>query len=181
MSNSHNQKCNMDREVPEDNKEVTQKSIDATKDLIKYIEYVHSPLIQPAITPRFAISCTPDLLRGLGEIATTDMSLRIQTHISENLDDIAKMGELFPGNSSYADVYDSFGLLRRTTILAHAVYLGDDEVELIAQREAGISHCPTSNFNLSSGIAPIGKYLDAGVKVRILVHSTLGSHLIALS
>jgi len=178
--NPHNQKCNMDREVPEDNKEVTQESIDATKALINYIKLLPQesvpPLIQPAITPRFAISCTPELLDDLGEIAADDPSLRIQTHISENLDDIAKMGELFPGNSSYADVYDSFGLLRRTTILAHAVYLGDDEVELIAQRKAGISHCPTSNFNLSSGIAPIGKYLDAGVKVRIMVHSTLESH-----
>jgi guanine deaminase len=66
------------------------------------------------------------------------------------------MGELFPGNTSYADVYDSFGLLGQKTILAHAVHLGDDEVDLIAKKKAGISHCPTSNFNLSSGVAPVG-------------------------
>ncbi|KAF8816160.1 guanine deaminase [Phlegmacium glaucopus] len=162
-------KCNMDREVPDDNKECTPDSIAATEALIQYIQCLPQTtgpsLIHPAITPRFAISCTPELLRGLGDIAASDPSLRIQTHISENMDDIAKMGELFPGNTSYADVYDSFGLIGPTTILAHAVYLGDDEVKLIADKKAGISHCPTSNFNLSSGVAPIGKYLDAGIKV----------------
>lgn len=168
---THDQKCNSNREVPEDNKESTKDSIHNTKKLIKYIRSLtqtsHSALVQPIITPRFAIACTPELLRELGELAADHPSLLIQTHICENVDEIARMGELFPGNTSYADVYDSFGLLGPRTILGHAVHLGDDEVELIAERKAGIAHCPTSNFNLTSGIAPVGKYLDAGIKVRI--------------
>jgi len=62
-------------------------------------------------------------------------------------------------------VYDMFGLLRNNTILAHAVHLSQDEMDLIKAREAGISHCPTSNFNLSSGVAPVGKFLDMEMKV----------------
>ena len=60
-----------------------------------------------------------------------------------------------------------FGLLRENTILAHAVLLTEDEVKLIKEKGVGISHCPTSNFNLSSGIAPVGYFLDMGVKVRL--------------
>lgn len=123
------------------------------------------PLVQPILTPRFAISTTRDLLTSLGQLAAADSSLRIQTHISENLKEIEFTKELYPQSTSYAGVYDDHGLLRENTILAHAVHLEETEIELIKARKAGISHCPTSNFNLSSGIAPIGKYLDHGLKV----------------
>jgi cytosine/adenosine deaminase-related metal-dependent hydrolase len=186
--NARNQKCNMDREVPEDNLEPSASdSIQATEELIDYIQNLTQtsdlPLIHPIITPRFAISCTPELLRGLSELAEAyNPPLHIQTHISENLDEVTKMGELFPGNTSYADVYDSFGLLGQKTILAHAVHLGDDEIDIIAKKEAGISHCPTSNFNLTSGVAPVGKYLDAGIKVNFLfMRSTFVLHLNTIS
>ena len=72
---------------------------------------------------------------------------------------------LFPERTSYADVYDHFGLLSERTILAHAVHLEESEVELIKARGCGISHCPTSNFNLRSGMARIGELLDRGIKV----------------
>lgn len=123
------------------------------------------PLVQPILTPRFAISCTAPLLTSLGEIAKADPSLLIQTHISENLSEVAYTKKLFPTAGSYAGVYDQFGLLRQGTILAHAVHLTAEEIDLIKDRGAGISHCPTSNFNLRSGIAPVGKFLDKGIKV----------------
>ncbi|KAF8882424.1 hypothetical protein BD779DRAFT_1612446 [Infundibulicybe gibba] len=164
-------KCNMDRNSPKTYIEPSAAdSIHATKQLISYIRSLssssaHIPLVHPIITPRFAISCTPTLLKGLGALAASDHTLAIQTHISENPAEIAFVKSLFPECSTYADVYDSFGLLRANTVLAHAVHLEDAEVELIGKRRAGISHCPTSNFNLSSGMAPIGKYLDRGIKV----------------
>lgn len=77
---------------------------------------------------------------------------------------------LFPECASYTGVYDASGLLRANTILAHAVHLNDEEIALIAERKAGISHCPTSNFNLNSGVAPIGLYLDRGIKVSYLCY-----------
>ncbi|KAF9469349.1 Metallo-dependent hydrolase [Collybia nuda] len=167
-------KCNMNRESPDYYRECSvEASVTDTKQLITYIRSLHAatnsnssyPLVQPILTPRFAISCTPELLTSLGELAVQDPALHIQTHISENKSEIAYTKTLFPQAPHYAGVYDSFGLLRSNTVLAHAVHLEAPEIELIAQRGAGISHCPTSNFNLSSGVAPIGVYLDRGIKV----------------
>ncbi|KAG7448002.1 guanine deaminase [Guyanagaster necrorhizus] len=164
-------KCNMDRNCPDYYVEPSaEASIDATESLISHIRSLDSnhteePLVQPILTPRFAISCSPPLLASLGKLVLSDSSLRIQTHISENESEIELTKELFPECPSYAHVYDSFGLLRSNTILAHAVHLEPHEMDLIAQRGAGISHCPTSNFNLSSGVAPVGEFLDRGIKV----------------
>ena len=158
-------------------------SVKNTKKLIGYIRSLStlptsSPLVTPVITPRFAISCTDALLKSLGELASSDPMLSIQTHISENRFEISKTLELFPAASNYAGVYDMFGLLRHNTILAHACHLSEDEIGLIERRGAGISHCPTSNFNIRSGIAPIGLYLDRGIKVRDIGTSSLPSLLI---
>ncbi|KAM6500284.1 hypothetical protein JOM56_003298 [Amanita muscaria] len=170
-------KCNMDIDrSPEPSDYVekdAQHSEETTKQLIKYIRELESnschpksePLVKPILTPRFALSCTRDLLLRLRKLADSDPTLHIQTHISENRKEIEATLEAFPEARSYADVYDIYGLLRHNTVLAHGVHLGDDEIELIKERKAGISHCPVSNFNLQSGIAPIGKYLDHGLKV----------------
>jgi guanine deaminase len=151
----------------------TEASLSDDRELIAYIRALpqpptvsnHEPRVQPIITPRFAISCTDDLLSELGSLAASEPDVRIQTHISENPSEVAYTQELFPSAPNYAGVYDMFGLLRHNTILAHAVHLSQDEMELIRAKEAGISHCPTSNFNLSSGIAPVGVFLDMGIKV----------------
>lgn len=159
-------------------------SLDDTSALISYIHSLPSipcdssigtmpePLVQPILTPRFAISCTGELLYGIRDLANQHDAqypdrprMRIQTHISENLSEIEYTLKLFPEAKSYADVYDCHGLLRDTTILAHAIHLTDSEIELIKKKNVGISHCPTSNFNLRSGVAPIGRYLDEGMKV----------------
>lgn len=170
----------MNRNCPGHYIEASQEdSIADTQALISYIRSLspqpelstQEPLVQPILTPRFAISCTDDLLSSLGDLASSDPKLRIQTHISENKSEISFTHKLFPSAPNYAGVYDMFGLLRQNTILAHAVHLTEDEVDLIKSRDAGISHCPTSNFNLSSGVAPIGVYLDKGVKVRARVFS----------
>lgn len=171
------QKCNMNRNCPDYYVEPSSEaSLSATKDLIAHIRSFPRPargnstldaLVQPILTPRFAISCTPDLMSSLGELASSDSTLRIQTHISENPREVAYTKELFPNSKTYTNVYDDHGLLRENTILAHAIHLEDEEVELIKRRKAGISHCPTSNFNLSSGVARVGEYLDRGIKVNI--------------
>lgn len=168
--------------------ESAHTSLEDTSALISYIRSLSpvsshasigtapEPLVQPILTPRFAISCTSELLHGISKLAdihdsqrryTSGPRMRIQTHISENRGEVEHTLELFPGTKSYAHVYDTHGLLRNTSILAHAVHLTDDEIGLIKERDAGISHCPTSNFNLSSGVAPVGRYLDKGVKVSV--------------
>ena len=160
----------MNRDSPDDYIEPSvEASIAATTALIAHIRSLpdhNSPaLVQPVLTPRFAISCTPPLLSSLGSLAREDPTLLVQTHIGENQSEIAYTKTLFPECRSYADVYDHYGLLGRRTVLAHAVYLEEEEVQLIKSREAGISHCPTSNFNLRSGVCRVGELLDRGIKV----------------
>ncbi|KAF8912100.1 hypothetical protein CPB84DRAFT_1671160 [Gymnopilus junonius] len=187
-------KCNMNRECPSDYIELSSEaSMADTHAIISHItsfpppsihsrsHELHEPLVQPILTPRFAISCTDDLLSSLGTLAASHPKLRIQTHISENLSEIEFTRKLFPDAPSYAGVYDMFGLLRSNTILAHAVHLGEDEMDLIKTRNAGISHCPTSNFNLHSGVAPIGVYLDKGIKVGLGTDVSGGFHISVLN
>jgi len=180
----------MNRESPPHYIELSsESSVSDTRQLISYIRDLsktplcahHEPLVQPILTPRFAISCTDDLLSSLGEVAASDPSLRIQTHISENKSEVSFTASLFPAANHYAGVYDMFGLLRNNTILAHAVHLTDDEVDLIKARESGISHCPTSNFNLNSGVAPVGVYLDKGIKVRNHLSINVNEIILSLS
>ena len=121
-------------------------------------------LISSIVTPRFAPSCSADVLARLGALAA-QTGAPIQTHISENKDEIALVKEMFPHSKSYADVYDTAGLLTPRTILAHAVHLSADEVNLIRERGAKISHCPCSNTCLTSGAAPVREMLDAGLEI----------------
>ncbi|PSR83082.1 hypothetical protein PHLCEN_2v5886 [Hermanssonia centrifuga] len=180
----------MDRHSPDYYVEPSpEASMTATRSLISHIRsFTSQPstaLVQPILTPRFAISCTPILLASLGALAKSDPNLAIQTHISENEAEVVFTKSLFPPEilpkpalghvrggtagkpkkTTYAGVYDAYGLLRENTVLAHAVHLEDEEAEIIKARNAGISHCPTSNFNLRSGCAKVGMLLDKGIKV----------------
>lgn len=163
-------KCNMNRNCPPNYIEPSVKeSVDTTLALIKYIEELPKAvdgetLLHPILTPRFAISCTEELLTLLGEVAQNNPELAIQTHISENKSEVELVKSLFKTNS-YAETYDKFHLLRNNTVLAHGVQLTEDEMVLIAKRGSGVAHCPTSNFYLSSGMARVGMLLDHGVKV----------------
>ena len=143
----------MDTKSPKDYNFVEISADDSMRDthaIIRYIrslDHRHEPLVQPILTPRFALSCSRKLFARLGSLAEKEPTLHIQTHISENEDEVSEVLKSFKEASSYAEVYDIYGLLRENTILGHAVHLTKDEVELIKQRGAGISHCPTSNFN----------------------------------
>ena len=91
----------------------------------------------------------------------------VQSHLSENLSEIAWVKELFPWSSCYGDVYHQCGLFGREakTIMAHCVHSCDIEVEMMREKGVYVAHCPQSNINLSSGIAPIRRYLEEGIPV----------------
>jgi guanine deaminase len=109
------------------------------------------------------LSCSDELSKGLAEIAKKN-NLLIQTHLSENLNEIKIVSELYP-NKTYTQVYDDQNLLQKNTILAHCIHLSDEEVDLIKKRESSISHCPLSNFTIISGVMNTKKYLDKEVKI----------------
>jgi guanine deaminase len=117
-----------------------------------------------AFTPRFAVSCTAEMLRESAVLARHHGAYW-QTHLSEDAGEIDEVRRLFPEARDYLDVYDRAGGVGDRTILAHAIHLGDREVARIVESGAGVAHCPASNLFLSSGMMPLGAYLEAGVHV----------------
>lgn len=147
-----------------------EAAVAATRKTIDHVRKVDPSmsLVRPIITPRFAPACSLMLLRELGHLAH-DTGLPVQTHISENLDEVDRVRKLFPpsetgaSDDSYAALYDAVGLLTPRTILAHAIHLSDNEAKLIAKRGAKVSHCPCSNSALTSGAARVRWLLDHGI------------------
>uniref|UniRef100_A0A1A9W7D0 Guanine deaminase n=1 Tax=Glossina brevipalpis TaxID=37001 RepID=A0A1A9W7D0_9MUSC len=142
--------------------EATNESLASTKEFIDDIKELNSSLIQPIITPRFALSCSKKLMNGLGDIAK-NYNLHIQSHISENLLEIDYVKELFA--SSYAEAYDNAGLLTNKTIMAHGVHLEDEEMALLRKRGTSVAHCPASNTMLRSGLCDVKRLINKGIKV----------------
>ncbi|RYC65834.1 hypothetical protein CHU98_g404 [Xylaria longipes] len=138
----------------------------ATRATIEHIRSIDSnfELVSPILTPRFAPACSPEAMRGLSELQK-QTQLPMQTHISENVDEIELVKKVFPDSKSYADVYDTHGLLNENMVLAHAIHLTEEEADLIAERKAKIAHCPCSNSALTSGVARVRWLLRKGIQV----------------
>ncbi|XP_043261853.1 guanine deaminase isoform X2 [Colletes gigas] len=144
--------------------ETTEESMINVNKFVKDIIELNNPLVKPIITPRFALSCDMTLMRELGKLAK-EKDLHIQSHISENLDEIEAVKNKFPECSSYADVYDASGLLTSKTVMAHGVHLTDNEIALLKKRSVAVVHCPSSNTCLKSGLCDIQKLRSEGIKV----------------
>ncbi|MFI5254240.1 MAG: guanine deaminase [Candidatus Limnocylindrales bacterium] len=117
-----------------------------------------------AFTPRFAVSCSPEMLRESARLAA-DAGAYWQTHLSEDRGEIAEVARLFPEARDYTDIYDRAGGLGPRTLLAHAIHLSDREIARLAETGTKIAHCPESNLFLSSGVMPLARYLEAGLVV----------------
>lgn len=157
----------MDRMSPEYYRdESVESAIKASQQCIDHVKKIDPDfdLITPVITPRFAPSCTDEVLAALGHLHH-ETGVPCQTHISENKKEIELVQELFPHSKSYTHVYDEAGLLTSKTILAHAIYLSDEERQLIKSRDAKISHCPASNTALTSGAAKVRQMLSEGLTI----------------
>ncbi|MFZ5629113.1 MAG: guanine deaminase [Spirochaetota bacterium] len=115
------------------------------------------------VTPRFAISCTPDLLELCGVLSREHGTL-LQTHISENRAEIEETLRLFPGAKSYTEVYEKYGCLHERTLLGHGIHLDEAELSLIRERGSVIVHCPVSNNFLGSGIMAYRRYQELNVR-----------------
>lgn len=157
-------KLNMDRNCPDYLCETPEESVDETIKWIKECERFERT--KPIITPRFIPSCTDKTMLQLGKIARK-YNVAAQSHVSENLSEIKWVSELCPNSKFYGDAYYNFGLFGGDvkTIMAHCVWSCDEELELMKNQGVYIAHSPQSNTNVSSGIAPIRKYIDMGLKV----------------
>lgn len=160
-------KVNMDRNgSPELQEKSARESAAATREWLSRVSGRYQNT-QPILTPRFIPSCSDDLMQQLSEIQK-EYQLPIQSHLSENSGEIAWVQELCPSSRFYGDAYSQFGLFGGEgcpTVMAHCVHSTDEEVALMKERGVFIAHCPQSNTDLASGIAPVRRYLDEGLHV----------------
>jgi len=117
-----------------------------------------------AFTPRFAVSCSAEMLRESARLAVATGAYW-QTHLAEDRGEIQEVRKLFPDALDYTDVYDRAGGLSPRAILAHAIHLSDREIARLVESGAVVAHCPASNLFLASGAMPLGRYLAAGMRV----------------
>ena len=165
-------KVNMDREASEN---LTEDSADLSAyTTFGWINAVKDKFLRtkPILTPRFIPCCTDKLMEELREIQMA-YGIPVQSHLSESKGEIDFVKFLRPNNSFYGDSYNQYDLFGKNddintdvkTVMAHCVWSTDEEVELMRKNEVFVAHCPASNMNLTSGIAPIRKYLDLGLNV----------------
>lgn len=169
-------KCNMDARSPDFLRdESAEHSLRETEACVAHIRgldgcaaaHGDAALVRPVLTPRFAISCTPDLLRGLGDMAKRE-NLPVQTHFNEARQEVDATRDLFPEfKGSEADLYEHFGLLGSQSILAHCTVMNDYETKRIRELDCGVAHCPVANMTVGGGFmaAPIRDFLRRGIKV----------------
>ncbi|GAA0277178.1 amidohydrolase family protein [Faecalicatena contorta] len=160
-------KVNMDRNCPDYlREESAEASASETVEWIKDVLHKKYKHTRPILTPRFTPSCTDDLMERLKMIQMR-YELPLQSHLSENPGEISWVKELCPWSEFYGDAYDKFGLFGSDcpTIMAHCVYSDEKEIARMKENGVYIAHCPESNMNIASGVAPVRRFLAEGLHV----------------
>ncbi len=160
-------KVMMDRVTYDDTIEqptILERSLRESAELAEGWNGADGGRLRYAFTPRFAVSCSPEMLRESASLAKS-MGAYWQTHVSEDRGEIAEVARLFPNAPDYVGVYDEAGGLGERTILAHAIHLSDRELARLVATGTRVAHCPASNLFLASGVMPLARYLDAGLIV----------------
>ena len=158
-------KVNMDRNAPDNLREgKAREAAEATEGWLEAVAARNYENTAPILTPRFVPSCSNELLERLGKLQRR-YGLPVQSHLSENPAEVEWVRKLRPETFCYGDAYDRYGLFGGSakTVMAHCVYSTEEEIALLKKRGVFIAHCPQSNMNLSSGIAPIRRYLTEGI------------------
>ncbi len=153
-----------DPQIPAGLRETTAASLDESAQLIKRWHGAANDRLRYAYAPRFALSCTDELLREVG-VQARAKGVRIHTHASENPTEVALVRERF-GKDNIV-VLDELGLLGPHACIAHCIHLSADEKRLLAASGAHVCHCPSSNLKLASGICPVPELIAAGISVAI--------------
>lgn len=161
----------MDQNGPEHLIESTEQALADTRELLK--QWANGGPVSYALSPRFAVSCSENLMKGIGRLWDEHPNARLQTHISENQSEVALVKKLYPKAKSYLDVYDSAGLIRKGSLLGHGIWLEQSEWDRIKQSQAVIVHCPLSNDFLGSGI--FNRPKAKSLKIRVALGSDIAA------
>ena len=119
-----------------------------------------------AVTPRFSLSASEAVLEACAAVMSEVPASWFTSHVNENVHEIREVAALFDG-AAYVDTYDRFGLVTPRSVLAHDVHPTDAELATLAERGAAVAHCPTSNAALGSGLFPLRRHVEAGVRVAL--------------
>lgn len=165
-------KVMMDRNAPQGLLDTPEQGYDETRQVIA--DWHGKGRNHVAITPRFAITSTPKQMEAAQALAQEFPDLFIQTHLSENLDEIKYTCELYPEAIDYTDIYVRYGLMGNKTLLGHAIHLSDREADVLSETGAVAVHCPTSNLFIGSGLFPMRKLQRREKPVRIAVATDIG-------
>ncbi|QAA98152.1 MULTISPECIES: guanine deaminase [Agrobacterium tumefaciens complex] len=165
-------KVMMDRNAPQGLLDTPETSYDETRQVIA--DWHGKGRNHVAITPRFAITSTPKQMEAAQALAQEFPDLFIQTHLSENLDEIKYTCELYPEATDYTDIYVRYGLMGKKTLLGHAIHLSEREADVLSETGAVAVHCPTSNLFIGSGLFPMKKLQRREKPVRIAVATDIG-------
>jgi len=166
-------KVMMDRNAPDELMDTAQTGYDQTKELIARWHENGRQLY--CVTPRFAPTSTPEQMEMTGAVWKEHPGTYLQSHVSENLGEIEWVKELYPERKGYLDVYHHYGQLGERSILGHGVHLTEEEFQVLHDTGTAISHCPTSNLFLGSGLFSIEKAMDDKRPIRVGLATDLGA------
>ncbi|SPF77300.1 Guanine deaminase [Aliiroseovarius pelagivivens] len=163
----------MDRNAPDNLQDTAQTAYDDSKALLE--RWHGQDRLSYVITPRFAPTSTPEQLEALGALWAERPDLLMQTHISEQHEEIAWVADLFPDARDYLDVYEKFGLVRKGALLGHAIHLTERERDRIRELDASLIHCPTSNTFIGSGLFDMQGLMAQGHRIGLATDTGGGS------
>lgn len=163
----------MDRNALDGLRDTAQSSYEQSKTLIG--RWHGRGRLSYAITPRFAPTSTPGQMEALGVLWNEHPDCLMQTHLSEQTEEIAWVRRLFPDARDYLDVYESFGLAGPNALYGHAIHLEPREIARIREIGAAVAHCPTSNTFIGSGLFDLDGLAKGGVRVGLATDTGGGS------
>ena len=153
----------MDRNAPKLLIDNVKSSYDDSKSLIKKWHLKDRNIY--AITPRFAPTSSPEQLETLGNLWTEYPDCIMQTHLSEQKEEIRWVKQLFPKIKSYLEVYQKFNLVKKNSIFGHCIHLQKREIDILREIKSSVAHCPTSNTFIGSGIFDLVKFINNNIDV----------------
>jgi len=165
-------KVMMDRNAPDGLRDTPQSGYDDTRALIA--EWHGRGRLNYAVTPRFAITSSPEQLEMAGQLMREFPDLHMQTHLSENHAEIALTQELYPWSKDYTDVYEHYGLLGPKALFGHCIHLSEREADALSESGSVAVFCPTSNLFLGSGLFDYQRYRRRAKPLRIAAASDVG-------
>ena len=163
----------MDRNAPEALLDTPQRAYDESSALIK--KWHNKGRAEYVITPRFVPTSTPEQMEMMQALAVENPDMLIQSHVSENVNEVAWVKDLCPKAKDYTDAYAQYGLVRPRAIYGHGIHLTDRELSVFSETGAAVAHCPTSNFFLGSGCLNVKKLRDKNRPVHVGLATDLGA------